>query len=574
MVADTLGRSLAQIAGVVVSSPTAVFHAAVREGGAGGVTTAAVAAAARRLQADAGILVSVDRKGRDVRLLAAAVIPGGKDADPVARHATLALDTDFFNLQSDFVFAVIAAMDLKPTAEEKARVNLIVRGTASASCFDLYGYARQQILMGSLEAHFAAVDRLKVVVKNDDEYALAHAALAEAATLLSFQNAYTGYRDERLKISLAAKEALRAVALRPEIADTHRALALAYILIGEDRSASAAAKAALAIQPSDAEALLWLGLSHGSDGKEEITRALDLDPALAMGHLSLGVLAKGDGDTKTMVQECEKALELNPQDPSPALLMGRMQTQEGKVDDAIATYERAIRINPRAAFAYAALSRLYFRKDQADKARDSLQSALNLDYRVAEMMRQQAVYYQQGEQWGEAEKEYRLLLLGDEKDTSSWRGLGTLLLARNKVDEAEKAFRRALAISPKDAWAYIGLSKCHQRQGNEEEALQDLRTAAREQPNDGLVLLELGRAYERRNRFREAADAYDGAIAASPSLLDAHYRRARLVERTDAARAPAAWKGYLAAVDAGGGPQTDEEKRRIEEAKRRAGLPQ
>ncbi|HEX3000743.1 MAG TPA: tetratricopeptide repeat protein [Armatimonadota bacterium] len=566
--ANTLARSLGQIQGVVVSNASAVYHATLAEGGVGGTTPLIAVKVARRVEANLAILVEASGKDKDLALTATVVAAEGEKTRvpaPIARQGTINLGTDFFNIQSDFVLAVIDALDIKASDAEKTRINFVLRATANPQAFDSYALACRQMPVATLEAYDYAVGALRNAVAADKDYALAHAALSEAATLLSMQQALTGLRDERTK-TLAVTEAEQATRLRPELPDTHRALALAETLVQNSARASAAAKEALNIHAEDPGATLWLGLANGADGKETIGKALKLDPGLALGHLFLAVLAAGEGDRKLLQAECDKALALSPMDPSPLLLIGLLQTGEGQIDEAIATYQKVLKINPRTALAYGAIARLYYRRDQKDQARSAMQQAFALDPRIASIMSEQAAAYRQAGQWDEAEKEYRLILLADDKDTPSWRGLGALALDRNRLDEAEKDFRAALAISPKDAWAYIGLSTCHQRQGKSEEALQDLKSATEAQPDEGMVHFYLGQAYEQRNRLREALASYSKAMELSKLLLDAAYRRAVVQEKVDPSLASAAWKDYLSAVDASGGAQTDQEKARVQVA--------
>lgn len=576
-VADLFARSLGQIRGVIVSNSSAVYHAALAAGGAGGTTPLAAGLAARRVQADLAVLVEAKANGTELKITGTPVLPEsgrGKVPSPFTQQGTRTLETDLFSIQAGFIKAGLEALALKPTPQEQARIDLVARSTVSPEAFQLYCEARQHLPIASVEAYDRAIKALRRVVVGDGpsrppvdpEFALAHAALAEAAALGSMQQWLVGLRDQRL-MALALSSAETAVKLRPELPDSHRALALAGALVKRISVAVNAARKALEILPDDPQSHLWLGVANGGDGAREIETALALDPSLGLGHLFLAVLAAAEGDQKRMLAQCERALELSPVDASPLLLIGMMQTGEGKIDEAIATYQRVLKINRHAGLAHGALARLYYRKGQTGLAQDALRQAFALDYRVAELMREQAAAYQQAGKLEEAEKEYRLILLGDDKDTPSLRGLGMLALKRGKVDEAEKLLRRALQISPKDAWSFVGLSRCHYRQGKRDEALQDLRRAAEVQPDDGFVQLELGQAYEQHNRTREALEAYDKAIRLL-RLPDAYFRKAQLLAKSDPARARDAWKGFLEAIEAMGGPASESDRVRVEMAKR------
>lgn len=579
--ADLLARSLSQLPAVVVSSPSAVYHASVGLIGAGGTTPEVAAQVARRLQAETAILVNAAALERELEFSATIVSSGAKreSGTHVARRGPTALDTDLFALQSQWVLAVMEAIGLSPTAQQEERVNRVLRSTASAAAFQHYAIARQHLPVASLEAYETAVNALRSAIEKDKEFALAHAALAEGAALLSMQQALTGLREARLRED-ALKAGREAVRLCPELPDTHRALALASALVSDMTTAAREAKTALALRPNDPEAYLWLGLAAGAEGKEDILKALELDPSLALGHLFLAVLASRESleaqdarqrqrARQTMVEECQKALELCRSDPSPLLLTGMVQTGEGRITEAIATYQKVLEINPRTALAHAAIARLFYRQGKETEAANSLKQALALDFRVGDLMREQARFYQQAGQWEDADKEYQLLLLANPEDTPSWRGRGYLYLEQGQVAKAVEYFRKAVEISPKDAWARVGLALCYQRQNRAEDALQELRVAATDQPGDGLIRLYLAQAYERQNRIREATEAYDEAVRLAPTLVEAAFCRAQFLEKVSPERAPEAWRAYLAAVEASGGPQTDREKERVRTAQER-----
>ena len=367
-VADLFARSLGQIRGVIVSNSSAVYHAALAAGGAGGTTPLAAGLAARRVQADLAVLVEAKANGTELKITGTPVLPEsgrGKVPSPFTQQGTRTLETDLFSIRR-FIKAGLEALALKPTPQEQARIDLVARSTVSPEAFQLYCEARQHLPIASVEAYDRAIKALRRVVVGDGpsrppvdpEFALAHAALAEAAALGSMQQWLVGLRDQRL-MALAISSAEAAVKLHPELPDTHRALALAGALVKRISVALSAARKALEIHPGDPQSHLWLGVANGGDGAREIETALALDPSLGLGHLFLAVLAAAEGDQKRMLVECERALELSPVDASPLLLMGMMQTGEGKLDEAIATYQRVLKINRHAGLAHGALARLY-----------------------------------------------------------------------------------------------------------------------------------------------------------------------------------------------------------------------
>ena len=481
---------------MTIASPSGVYHASLAVGNEGVTTPEIAAKTAQRLQARLAILVQAAVADQGLTLTGTPALPEagrGKAPAPFQAAGKLQIDTDRFTILSDFVQAAIKALELKPTAEEQQRINRIVRATASPKAFDLYAEARQQMLLGSLEGYQTAVLRLQEIVLGtgagnaippvDDRFALAHAALAESAALLSMQQAMVGLRDNRLK-TMAVRAAEAAVKLEPGLPDTHRALALACALVERHRQAEQEAREALRIKPNDPGAHLWLGVALGGDGKAELETALKLDPSLGLGHLFLAVLAAAEGNKEVLAEECRKALALSPADPSHSLLLGMIYTGEGKIDEAVATYKQALIANPRRPGAWG--TRPHLLPSGAEGAGHRPEVSVWPRFRIAQMMREQAATYQQAGNWEEAEKNHN-------SSSSATPTTRSRCAARHAGARPRPAGRCRALLSPGtdgEPQGRVGLdrpSRCHQRQGKDEESLQDLRRAVDLQNEDATV---------------------------------------------------------------------------------------
>ena len=204
-----------------------------------------------------------------------------------------------------------------------------------------------------------------------------------------------GLRDQRL-MALALSSAETAVKLRPELPDSHRALALAGALVKRISVAVNAARKALEIPSgrSPVTTFGWVWPTAAMAPLRDQRRAGARPVAGPQAPLS-GRSGRRRGRSEAHAGRMRASLGAEPGRCLPLLLMGMMQTGEGKLDEAIATYQRVLKINRHAGLAHGALARLYFRKGQTGLAQDALRQAFALDYRVAELMREQAAAYQQ-----------------------------------------------------------------------------------------------------------------------------------------------------------------------------------
>jgi hypothetical protein len=113
----------------------------------------------------------------------------------------------------------------------------------------------------------------------------------------------------------------------------------------------------------DARVQYNLGNALLRQGKldEAITRyrqAVELDPALVVGHLNLAAALMARGTPAEAVAPCQRALALRPREVRALLLMGGIYEALGQTDRAAAQARKALEIDPAFSPAKAALARL------------------------------------------------------------------------------------------------------------------------------------------------------------------------------------------------------------------------
>jgi tetratricopeptide (TPR) repeat protein len=157
-------------------------------------------------------------------------------------------------------------------------------------------------------------------------YALASSQLAQAAMEL-------GDRKGSSSAARAALDAARkAVSLKPDSAEYHRVLGA---LCGQ----------AIPGNPLN-------GLKYGSCARDEVNKAVELDPKSALAWISRGVgnyympAAFGGGADKSLA-DFKKAIELDPKSAEAHLWMGIALRKLGRNAEARAELERSLKLNPR-----------------------------------------------------------------------------------------------------------------------------------------------------------------------------------------------------------------------------------
>jgi tetratricopeptide (TPR) repeat protein len=112
---------------------------------------------------------------------------------------------------------------------------------------------------------------------------------------------------------------------------------------------------------------------------------------------------------------------------------------------------------------------------------------------------------------------------------TAWYELG-LALEATDPGRAMTAYERALAGRPDFADAHNNLGRLHHDQSNVAVAESHYRLALCCRDDVALYWFNLGVSVEDRGRVHEAIAAYDRALEIEPTMADAHFNLARLLE--------------------------------------------
>jgi predicted O-linked N-acetylglucosamine transferase (SPINDLY family) len=153
------------------------------------------------------------------------------------------------------------------------------------------------------------------------------------------------------KLDEAVASYQKALAIKPDYAEVHCALGLAFYDLGKLDEAVASCHKALAITPDYTEAHNNLGNALQDLGKLDEAMAsyryaLAVRPDYAEAHNNIGGAFLGLGDLDAAVGSYRKALAIMPEYAEAHNNLGLALEQLGKVNEAIASYRRALAIRP------------------------------------------------------------------------------------------------------------------------------------------------------------------------------------------------------------------------------------
>jgi len=285
----------------------------------------------------------------------------------------------------------------------------------------------------------------------------------------------------------------RALELRPDYAETHNNLGIAFKAQGKLDEAVAAYRRALELKPDYAEAHNNLGVALQAQGKPDeavacYRRALQLQPDYAEAHNNLGGIFQQQRKPDEAVACYRRALQLKPDYAKAYYNLGVALQAQGQLDEAVACYRRALQLKPDFAQAHYSLGHALQNQEKLDEAVACWRRTLHL-------------------QPDHAQAHYNL---------------GIALLNQGKLDEAVAYGRRAVELQPDYAQAHSSLGVALQAQGQLEEAVACYRRALELQPDAAQARSNLGLALQAQGQLEEAVACYRRALELQPDFAEAH----------------------------------------------------
>jgi len=330
---EELLNSLAEINDLQVAARTSAFSFKGKDTDIGTI--------ARKLNVGAVLEGSVRRSGNTVRVTTQLINAG--TGFHLWSHTYDRDLTDVLRLQTDIADAVATALKVTLLGEVAAKIEL--GGTRNPAAFDAYLRGRKaQLAAHSGNDHQTAIAAFTDAIELDPSYALAFANRSIA--LATYAGVHARGPAVRESFDKAQQDALKAVALAPDLADGHLALAFYfhYGLLDFTR-ANEEYEQALGLAPGNARILQWYGRF-----------------AATMGHKEAGIAA------------ARRAVILDPLNRSTHSGLGLALFRARQYDAAVAAFQDALALDPDAAFIYAFRGLAYYSLGNLQSAQSSCES--------------------------------------------------------------------------------------------------------------------------------------------------------------------------------------------------------
>jgi TolB-like protein/Tfp pilus assembly protein PilF len=257
---------------------------------------------------------------------------------------------DVLQMQTEIATAVADALKVTLLGDLARKIEL--GGTRNPTAFDAYIRAtKAHFTATTAKEEQVAADGFSQTLRLDPDYALAYAgrslALSSIVTCCATTVAVT-----RASLDRALADARKSIAIAPDLADGHLALAGAYESLLEFARAGEAYEHALRLAPTNSRVLRDYGafavfMGKSDSGLAMLRRAVALDPLNPLAHMYLGVglraarrydealIALGDG------LALEPAADIRAEFGITQYLLGDLQTARASCEAVAGEYDLA-----------------------------------------------------------------------------------------------------------------------------------------------------------------------------------------------------------------------------------------
>jgi tetratricopeptide (TPR) repeat protein len=322
---------------------------------------------------------------------------------------------------------------------------------------------------------------------------------------------------------------------------------------GKARDAAATYRKALRSDPNNPQlrynlslALEKLGDTTGE--RQELEKALHLNPGLAVAHNQLGVLALRAGRTTEAEAAFKRAIASDPQYADAKNNLGVLYGREGKDEQAAALYREAIENDPKYSKAYVNLGLLLALHGQIAQGEEQLRKAIEIN--PVDPGAYTALGMIQGRtgRGAEAVETFRKVVALEPNAAEAHLNLGIALVDQYDRINGFKEFTEAARLDPRSPAVHYNLGRFYFETAKHDEARKELDETIRLDPNYAPALYLMGLAAKQENDLERSTALFEKVIALQPGNPDAQFLLGQNFEHQGKlADAIAHWKLALAA---------------------------
>jgi eukaryotic-like serine/threonine-protein kinase len=411
-------------------------------------------------------------------------------------------------LQEEVLVRLARLLDLP--LDSGAQAILAAGGTRAPGAYDYYlqgrGYLQRFERAGNVDS---AIELFGRALSQDPQYALAHAAMAEAAW-----RKYEATKDASW-VARAKESGATALKLSPTLSEVQITLAIIANGTGEYENAVAT-----------------------------LNSVLERDPINATAYRELGNAYDALGDTAKAESTFLRAVKARPGDWSAYNSLGGFYARHQRHADAAAQFERVVALTPDNPRGYTNLGGMYLFQRQWDKALPALETATKLGPSGIRWSNLATAYFRQ-QRYADAAQAFEHATEMEPKDQRLWYNLASMYLwTPGSEAKARAAYARCAAlgedarkVNARDPALFARLATCYAHLGEADKARAAAADAEKAGTLTGNIRLMLAQAFEQLGDRAQALAYVKAAMASGVSREEVESTRSLDSLRKDPAYA-------------------------------------
>jgi DNA-binding winged helix-turn-helix (wHTH) protein/tetratricopeptide (TPR) repeat protein len=275
--------------------------------------------------------------------------------------------TGIFAIEDSISEQIVRALTLRLNGDERRL--LARRYTEDAGAYQEYLKARYYLNKRTTSWLRKGVEHFQRAIEIDPDYATAYAGLADSYTLLVTWEAMAPL-DGFPKATAAAKRALQ---IEPSLAEAHASLGHALLHSWQWDGSEKAFRTAVDCNPGYAPAHQWYAeylaaMGRFDEAVAEARRAQELDPLSVVHSADVGFMLYYARRYDEAVEQLQHAIDMEPDFWIPHHLLGLTYTQKGMHEEALSECHNAMGLSGKGALSVVLIGHAYAAAGQRSEA--------------------------------------------------------------------------------------------------------------------------------------------------------------------------------------------------------------
>ena len=247
--------------------------------------------------------------------------------------------TDLFAVQSEIALNI--ASEVHQLLSEVEAASVQGQQTENLKAFEMYSLGTFELKKRTGAGYVRALNYFQEAIREDPAYGKAYAGLAETYFLMGMENEIEMERARNLSVSLAGK----ALETDPELAEAKTLLAAIYGFMDKNWSlADSTFAESIRLNPNLSQSYMYYSnlkgiMGDSSGAREEMNKALNLDPLSYIVRYNSAKLYFQNGQLEKALEESERCSEILPRHGWSHWLCFKVHVLTHRDEDALRSFK-------------------------------------------------------------------------------------------------------------------------------------------------------------------------------------------------------------------------------------------